>query len=120
MNNNNYLETLNQLFSDSVPSKDKVLGLMDDTMTFFRRIKTKLESNDPAVQKEAFEETMEMKRILETKMRAMAEKTGLDMEQLAALAENTNDMSLEDLNALEAAKAKLRQIQEEDFITKKQ
>jgi hypothetical protein len=48
MNNNNYLETLNQLFSDSVPSKDKVLGLMDDTMTFFRRIKTKLESNDPA------------------------------------------------------------------------
>jgi hypothetical protein len=53
-------------------------------------------------------------------MRAMAEKTGLDMEQLAALAENTNDMSLEDLNALEAAKAKLRQIQEEDFITKKQ
>jgi len=118
MNNNNYLETLNQLFSDSPPSKDKVLGIMDDTMTFFRKIKTKLESEDPAEQKAAFEETMEMKRILESKMRAMAEKTGLDMEQLAALAENTKNMSPEDLNALEEAKAKLRQIQEEDFSKK--
>jgi hypothetical protein len=119
MNNNNYLETLNQLFSDSAPSKDKVLGLMDDTMTFFRKIKTKLESDNPAVQKEAFEETMEMKRILESKMRTMAEKTGLDMEELAALADNTNQMSPEDLEALEAAKAKLRQIQDENSTIKK-
>jgi hypothetical protein len=118
MRNNNYLETLNQLFSDTAPSKEKVMGLMDETMTFFRRIKTKLESEDPAKQKEAFEETMEMKRILESKMQGLAEKTGLDMNQLAALAENTNNMSPEDLEALEAAKAKLQQIQDEDLITK--
>jgi hypothetical protein len=113
MNNSNYLETLDALLSDSAPSKDKVLGLMEDTMTFFRKIKTKLESDDPAAQKEAFDETMEMKAILESKMQVMAEKNGLTMAELAQLAENTDVMPPEDLDALESVKAKLQQIQNE-------
>lgn len=114
MSSNNYLDTLGQLFSGSAPSKEKVLGLMDETLSFFREIKAKLESNDPAKQKEAYEETMEMKRILESQMKTLSEKTGLNLAELAALAEDTNNMSPDERGAIEAAKAKLQQIQEEE------
>lgn len=114
MSSNNYLDTLGQLFSGSTPSKEKVLGLMDETLSFFREIKAKLESNDPSKQKEAYEETMEMKRILESQMKTLSEKTGLNLAELAALADDTNNMSPDERGAIEAAKAKLQQIQEEE------
>ena len=114
MSSNDYLDTIGQLFSGSAPSKEKVLGLMDETLSFFREIKAKLESNDPAKQKEAYEETMEMKRILESQMKTLSEKTGLNLAELAALADDTNNMSPDERGAIEAAKAKLQQIQEEE------
>lgn len=118
MSSNNYLDTLGQLFSGSAPSKEKVLGLMDETLSFFREIKAKLESNDPAKQKEAYEETMEMKRVLESQMKTLSEKTGLNLAELAALAEDTNNMSPDERGVIEAAKAKLQQIQEEESPVK--
>src|SRR5579862_6997420 len=113
MNNNDYLDSLDQLLSGSNPSREQVLGMMDETMSFFREIKAKLESNDPATQKEAFEETMAMKGILESKMRAMAEKSGLNLAELAAFVENANNMPSEDMDTLATVKAKLSQIQKE-------
>lgn len=111
---NKYLDSLKTLFTDEAPSKEKVLGLMDETMSFFRQIKTKLESGDPEKQKEAFEDTMEMKQILESKMQGLAEKTGLNLTELAALAENMGNMSPEEQSAIQEAQNKLHQIQEEE------
>jgi|GEM_PF-3671109 len=109
-----YLDTLNQVFDEAgSPSKDKVLGLMDETMSFFREIKAKLESDDPAKQKEAYEETMEMKRLLEVKMQALSQRTGLDLSQLAAFAEDPSNLSPEEQSALEEAKSRLQKFQEE-------
>lgn len=109
---NSYLETLNKAFDESVaPNKDKLMVLMDETMTFFQEIKAKLESKDPAVREAAFQETLEMKRILESKMRMLSEKTGLDAAQLAALAEDTNTMSPEERVAVEEVKTKFQQLQ---------
>jgi len=109
-----YLETLNQVFDESgFPSKEKVLGLMDETLSFFKQIQTKMKSGDPAAQKAAFEETLEMKRILEAKMQALTEKTGLDLRELAALSENPDNMSSEERTMLDAAKAKLERLQED-------
>jgi len=113
MNSNKYLDNLNSLFETSgSPSQDAVLGLMDETMAFLREIKAQLESNDPEKQRQAFEKTMEMKRLLEAKMQALCEKTGLDPSQLAALASDPRNLRPEEREMLEAAKAKFDQFNE--------
>jgi hypothetical protein len=116
MANNNYLETLSGLFSETAsPSKEKVMGLMDETMQFFREIKEKLSSSDPEEQKKAFEETMEMKRILETKIKELTEKTGLSITELTALAEKPNAMKPEEKDIYAAAKARLELLKDEEI-----
>ncbi len=101
--NDNYLKTLAQLFDNpEVSSQDKVLNLMDETVNFIKDIKGKLESGDPEVQKEAFAETIEMKKLLESKMQGLADKTGLDIAQLASLAQNSNAMTAEQKSAIES------------------
>lgn len=120
-NQSNYLETLDRVFDDSgTPSKDRLMNLMEETMSFFRQIKSKLESDDPAIQQEAYEETMEMKRVLESKMQALAEKTGLDIGQLAALAQDPKNMSQEERAALDEAKERLQKFQEETMFNNKE
>ena len=112
-NEKNYFDTLNKVFNgQTLPSQEEVLGLLDETLGFFRQIKTKLESTNPDEQQAAFEETMEMKRILESKMQSLAEQTGLNLTELAAFVENPNNMSEQERNTLEAVKTKLQDLQE--------
>jgi hypothetical protein len=108
-----YLEMLNEMFAEGNPSKEKMMGLMDETVAFFQEIKEKMTSADPDAQREAFEETMEMRKILESKIKALTEKTGLSLAELVALAERQNSLSSEERSTYEAAKARLEQLKED-------
>ena len=113
MNNKNrsLLESLDEAFSGSM-SQEKVLGLMDETMAFFRDIKEKMQ--DPEQRQAALEETMEIKRHLDAKMQLFAAKTGIDLEELKALAESQEStMSPQDRSIIESAKAKFDALQED-------
>jgi hypothetical protein len=115
-----YIDNLNKIFEASgAPSQEKLMNLMDESMEFFREIKSKMESDDPEKREEALKETLEIKWILESKMQSLSEKTGLNMNQLAALAENTSRMSPEERSAIESAKAKFQAIQDSEFIKNK-
>lgn len=118
--NKKYLDTISEVFDESgSPSKEKLMGLMDETMAFFQEIKAKMDSDDPAKQEEAIQETMAMKQLLESKMENLSEKTGLNINELAALAASPLAMSEEEREAIESAKAKLDQLQQEDSSTPK-
>ena len=109
-NKSKYLETLNNTFKDG-SSKDTLLNLMDETVGFFRDLRSKMESNDPKDQEEAFAETMELKSLLESKIQSLCEMTGLNLNELAALSKNLNQMTPEEKDAVEAAQEKLKEFQ---------
>jgi len=115
-----YIDNLNKIFDTSgAPSQEKLMNLMDESLEFFREIKSKMESDDPEKREEALKETLEIKWLLESKMQSLCDKTGLNMSQLAALAENTSRMSPEERNAIESAKAKFQEIQDSEFLKNK-
>ncbi len=118
---NNYLESLNQAFDESAPpSKEKLLSLMDETMAFFQGIKAKLESKNPEEREAALQETLEMKRVLESKIRILSEKSGLDPAQLSAFVQDPNNLSPEERDAVDEVQAKFEQLQQgEKKATKK-
>jgi len=109
-NKSNYLEKLKKTLEGG-SSKDALLGLMDETVGFFRDLRSKLESNDPKDQENAFEETMEIKKMLESKIQSLCEMTGMSFDQLAALSKNLNQMTPEERQSVETAQAKLQEIQ---------
>ncbi len=108
---NSYLESLSQLLDGTESlSQEKVFGFMDETVHFIQEIKSKLESNDPDVQKQAFKETMEMKRVLESQMQSLAARTGLSPAELAAFANNPNNLTENQQNKINTAITQIKKI----------
>lgn len=87
--NKKYLEFITNLFgSGTAPSQEDIMKLMEETMTFFRGMKEKMDSPDEEKKKEALDELLEVKTTLEGKMKELSQKTGLSPEQLAAFSQS--------------------------------
>src|SRR3990167_2837883 len=107
---NKYLDLLNKVFEGSA-STENLAGLMDETMTSFREIQAELTSNNPVKQEKAVQKTLELKRMIESKMHLITEKTGLNLEELTALASNPNNMSPEEWTTVSEVKDKFEEMQ---------
>lgn len=102
-----YLEFINQVLDETTPpSKEKLLSLMDETFSFFQGIKIRLESKDPKEREAALKETLELKDALESKMLTLSEKIGINPDQLAAFAQNSNFLSPDEQDVIEKVKSK--------------
>ena len=72
-----------------------------------------ISSNDGYKMCRNYEETLEMKRLLEQKLNTLSEKMGLDPAQLSAIAENPSAMTNEERSAVENIKTRFQEIQED-------
>lgn len=109
-----YLDKLNEMFNGQTFSQEKILGLLDEILIFFQHIKGKLESTNPEEQQAALEETLEMKRVLESKLQSLVEQTGLTLSELSSFVETPSNLSEQERNTLEAVKTKLQDLQQID------
>lgn len=103
---NAYLDLLNETFSD--PSKLSLDGLkvfINETVKFFAEIKGRLASGDAAIKEDALNASMEVKKVLETKMDALCKLTGLDPSQLSVMSENPDNMNPEEYDLVQGAKS---------------
>ena len=106
-----YLETLKETFSDPKNfSPEKLQGLIQETMTYFREMQEKLSSKDPKVREEALQGALEMKKTLEEQMESICALTGLDPSQLTALGDDTSRMSPVEKQAFEGVKEQLKEL----------
>ena len=109
---NKYIESLNSMFEEANPSQENLMSLMEKTLSFFQNIKQRLESANPEERQAALEETLEVKRVLEGKLRTLGEKTGMNPAQLAALAQMTS--SFQEKKAMDQVDAKFKTLTDKD------
>ncbi len=108
---NQYLETLKATFSDPENfSPEKLQGLIQETLAYFREMQEKLASKDPAAREEAMKTALEMKAALEEQMEAICKLTGLDPAQLSSLADDTSRLGPAEKEAFESVKKELNQL----------
>lgn len=106
-----YLETLKETFSDPKNfSAEKLQGLIQETVGYFREMQEKLASKDPAAREEALKAALEMKQALESQMETICELTGLDPAQLSSLGDDTSRMGPSEKQAFETVKEQLKEL----------
>lgn len=108
----NYIESLNDIFEGPTPpSRDKLLRLADEMVAFCHTMKEKINSEDPVQKEAALQETLEIKQLIESKLEALCATTGMNLEELTALAQDpTNMLPQEQLIAKELS-AKFQEFQ---------
>lgn len=87
------------------------MKLMEETFSFIRDLKAKFDSKDPQQREEAMAEAREMQAALSSKLGDLAEKTGLNPEELAALVQAPSGVSPEERNLMETVKTKFDEVQ---------
>lgn len=84
---NKYLNFIENMFdSKETPSQEQMMQLMEETLSFFRDVRGRLTSEDEEEKAKAMAEIAEVREKLESKMKGIAEKSGLDPSQLASMA----------------------------------
>lgn len=106
---NNYIESLEQLFDGEAPlSTEGLKGFFDDSLEFLQELQTKLVSPDEKVREEAVQSSMAMKERLDSQIKQICEKNGLNLDQLTAFAENTETMTIEEQKTIEEMEKKFQ------------
>jgi DNA-binding transcriptional regulator GbsR (MarR family) len=106
-----YIETLKETFSDPKNfSPEKLQGLIQETVTYFREMQGKLASKDPEAREEAMKAALEMKQALEDQMETICQLTGLDPAQLSSLGDDTSRMAPVEKEAFETVKEQLKEL----------
>lgn len=106
---NNYIESLDRLFDGTAPlSTDGLKGFFDESLEFIQELQTKLASPDEKVREDALQSSLAMKERLETQLKGICEKNGIDLAQLAAFAENTANMTPEEQKTIEEMEKKFQ------------
>lgn len=115
MNNNSYLELLNQTFQGSVPpDKEQVFAFVEQTMEFFRSMKKRLDSEDPDIREQAAQEMAETQKATEAILQKISENTGLSMAELVAFGNQPFGLPQEEMVAAENIRTQFQKFQEED------
>ena len=113
--NNNYLKSLDQLFDEKTDLSDESLkGFFNESLEFIQQLQTKLASSDEKVRQEALQTSQEMKDKLESQLKEICEKSGIDLEELASFAEDTSNRSPEEQQAIAEIESKFQAFKQEN------
>lgn len=92
--NQDYLSLLKETFEDVAQlTPEKVRKLVDDTSLFFRDIQAKILSKDPELRKEAEEDALLVKEVIEQQMGKLIENSGMGVEEFTAFAQDPSNLS---------------------------
>lgn len=118
--NQQFLDSLDEALNlDAPPSKERVMDLTDQMLNFFKNMQQRLISKDPEEQQAALKESMELQKLLESKLRTVGEKTGLSLDQLLALAQNPAQLPEEQREIAEEIQGRFQNLQQGSIQAKK-
>lgn len=104
--NNKYLDVLKETLSDaSSITPEKLSVLLDETVKMLTSLKGQMTSDDPEQRQRALESSLELKQALEAQMQAICKMTGLDPEQMKAIAQQMVKMPADGKSLLERVSA---------------
>lgn len=104
-----YLELIEQTLDVDKKSlnQDDLKSLVDGTLSFVDEMKEKFSSNDPEKLEEALREAQELQGALQSKMKTLCEKMGVDPDNMQALL----GKSLEDAALVNKVQSQFNQVQ---------
>ena len=95
-------------FSLSTEEKEEKLeNVFSDSVEYFARFRHIMENGTPEEKKKASEKVMLLKQIIEQETQKVAEKTGMNMDQLTEYANNPENYSEKQWELIQKAKSQL-------------
>ena len=115
-----FLDSINEALNfDAPPSKERVMDLTDQMLNFFKNMQERLTSKDPVEQQAALKESMELQKLLESKLRTLGEKTGLTLDQLLTMAQNPSQLPEGQREIAEEIQGRFQNLQQGSIQPKK-
>ena len=106
--NNNYIESLDNLFNGEALSTEGLKDFFNESMDFIGELQAQLTSPDEKTRETALQNSVQIKQKLEEKLKGIAERSGIDLDELAALTQNTKNMTREEQQTIEEMEQKFQ------------